>query len=154
MMIQQKQSKSGYYFFVAVISAFMLWIMLIHPLTEPAQDMPFIFAYNQKTHQVYPRQQKIEYAEYTGGAILFAMIMTIPIIVNDHKHDKAMELLWNNRNNIKHEDYMSLMDKLTYHVWRPGNSKEIIAETNKLIKKYEGRDLVQEKYGFSKALVS
>lgn len=152
MVKPTKADRVGYYLFVTLISAFVLWIVLIRPLTLPADQMPFIFAYNSKTHQVYPHQQKVEYAEYTGGAILGALVLMVPVIINDRKHDKAMRLLWQNRNNIKHDDYMGLMDKLTYHVWRKGNSAEVITDLQKLLKQYKGRDMLHEEYGFSKKL--
>jgi hypothetical protein len=145
---KRTQSQAGYWLFVAFISSFMLYIMLIRPLTMPADKMPFIFEYDKKTHQVTdPAKQKRTYALLTGGAIVSALVLMIPVVINDRKHSRAMELLWANRHNIMHEDYMSLMDKLEYHVWRKGNADEVIADLQKLVDKYKGKDMRFKEYG-------
>lgn len=101
----------GYWLFVGFICAFMLYIMLIRPLLLPADKMPFIFSTNA-------HEQKVQYALWTGGAILAAIIAT-PILIwriekslepqNDLMEDITSASL---TDQITHRQYMILINML------------------------------------------
>jgi hypothetical protein len=139
-----KSDKIGYWVFVVFMSFIMLWVILIHPLTEPAKDMPFIFAYNTKTHQVYPHQQNLEYAELTGGAIFVGLLLAAVMIIPTEREMKFREKLYDavDKNRITHDDYMTMSDKTTTK-----NVPEMRQKLATLIDGYRGRDLFKEQYG-------
>lgn len=134
-----------FYIFVGIISAFLLWIILIRPMAMPADQMPFIFEYNPETREVYPEAQKRTYFLLTGSAILGALVFTGLTIRAQMKWEKAMAYLWENREYVEHEEYMRLMDKLNSKMFST-NADQIMTELQRTVDKHKGKHIVGRKY--------
>lgn len=138
-----------FYLFAGLLCFFLVWIMLIRPMTLPADKMPFIFDYDKTTHKVLPNQKR-DYFIYTAGPILVAVLFMIPVARNSNQHDYAMALLWANRNNIKHEDFMRICDLIKPYILKDNGSKALIAELQKTVDGYKGKDQRVKDYGMKK----
>lgn len=138
---EKKSQPAGYWFFVGILSTFLLWIVLIRPMMLPADQMPFIFVYDETTKQVTdPVAQKLTYFFLTSGAIITALLLLIPSIRESSRFEYTLALLWVNRDYVMHEEYMSLADKLKSGIWR-GNSLQIQKELQDTVNKHKGKDL-------------
>lgn len=134
------------YLMIVLLILFMVWIMLIRPLTMPADRMPFIFAYNPKTHQVYPHQQKIQYALWTGGAMLIAGLAIIPVIRNGNKHDHALALLWANKDYLETDEFSEVCDLLNANIFRNNGAGAAEQRLQEIINDHKGKHISGHKY--------
>lgn len=123
----------GYWLFVTLIIGFLVYLMVINPM------LSWDFANDQ---------ERYSYLAATVGAFILAGVLMIPVIRNDSAHEHALALIMSNKNYMLHEDTMRLMDKLTYHVWRKGNAKQIEAEVQEIVDKNGGRDMRVQEFGF------
>lgn len=118
----------GYWFFVMLMTSFMIYIVILNPISNGSWRQWGFFS------------SSLEYVIINSLAFISAMLLMIPVVINDRKHDRVMALLWANRHNIMHDDFMNLMDKLEYHVFRKGNSREVQTDLQNLVDKYKGKD--------------
>lgn len=135
-----------FYLFAAVLSSFMLWIVLIRPMTLPADQMPFIFEYNEQTKEVYPEEQKRTYFLLTGGAILGAGLMMIPVVRNGNRFDYFMAKLWANREYLDDGEFSKLCDKVNHKMWLPNNVPECLNDLQQMVDKNGGKHITGRKY--------
>lgn len=141
------ESKVPFYLFAGLLCSFLVWIMLIRPMTLPADKMPFIFV-KDPAHNSH--SQKEQYFLLTAGPILFAGLFMIPVVKKSNRHDYALALLWANRNNIHHEDFMQLCDMLNPNMLKDNGANAMIAELQKRVNNYGGVDMRVKDYGMKK----
>ncbi len=142
-----------FYLFAGFLSLFLVWIMLINPMSKPADQMPFIFEYDEKTMQVTdPAAQKRTYFLLTGGAMLGAVVLMIPTIRNGNRFDYFMAKLWANREYLDDGEFSTLCDKVNHKMFLPNNVPECQAELQRMVDKNGGKHITGRKY-FKKEFV-
>lgn len=125
----QRRNQPVWWWTLAIgVGAYLLLIMLYIPMTRGDGN-------NLIGTSTY------EYFLWTAGAVLAAILIVIPVVRNDNKYNYTMALLWANRHNILDEDFHRLLGKLKSPVFKKGNCKEIQAELQGLVNKYEGKDM-------------
>lgn len=135
-----------FYAFAAIISAFLLWIVLIRPMSLPADQMPFIFEYNKDTHEVYANKQKRTYFMLTSGAILTAALLTIPTVRNSNKRDYAMAKLWANREYLDTDEFSELVDMVNTNIFFNNGADNMLHELQSRVDKHDGKHITGRKY--------
>lgn len=136
-----------FYLFAGLMVSFLLWITLIRPLSMPADQMPFIFEYDETTKQVTdPEKQKLTYALLTGGAILTAGLAVIPVIRNDQKHNYALAKLWVNREYLDDGEFEQTIDILKPYTFKNNGADKMLAHLQSLVDKHKGKHIVGRKY--------
>lgn len=135
------------YFLMAILVILLLWIMLIHPLSLPADKMPFIFV-KDPIHN--PHSQRFQYFIATFGAFILAGLLSIPTIINDIRFNYFMAKLWVNRDYISNTQYNSLCDKANYRVFLPNNIPECKKDLQSFVDIHQGKDLRVQKYNMRK----
>lgn len=135
---QRNKQSIEYWVFVACISTFMIWLLLVDPIVTG----------NWKSWGMF--SSGLNYGLWTGSAIFAGILAIVPVVVNDSKHDYTLSLIYSNRDYITHLEYMALIDKLTYHVWKKGNAKEVQKELYRLVQSHAGLDLRVEQYHLKK----
>lgn len=135
-----------FYLFAAFLTSFLVWIMLINPMSKPADQMPFIFEYNAETKEVYPEAQKRTYFLLTGGAMLAAALFLIPVIRNDLKHDYALAKLWANREYLKDDEFSELIDLIKPSIIKSNGADEMLRELQVRVDRNGGKHITGHKY--------
>lgn len=135
-----------FYLFAGLLTCFMLWIVLIRPMTLPADQMPFIFEYDPVTKEVYPEAQKRTYFLLTGGAILGAIALTIPTIRNSRRFDYTLEKIYANREYMTVEEHGELCNMLNHNTFRPNNAPEVQEKLQAVIDSHKGKHVTGRLY--------
>ena len=138
---------TGYWVFVTLIVSFMLYIMLIRPLTMPADKMPFIFEYDKQTKQVTdPAKQKRTYALATGIPIVVAGLLMIPTIRRSNKYDYANAKIYANWEYLEDGESTKLYGMLKPNLIRDNGANDVLEELQRMVDAHKGKHLAGRKY--------
>lgn len=144
--VKNKQS-SGYWLFVTLAVSFMVYIMLIRPLSMPADKMPFIFEYDEKTHQVTDLgKQKRTYALLTGGAMLTAALFMIPTVRNGNKLEYASAKIFANWEYLEDGQSDEVRKLLNCNMIRNNGADAALAKLQYFVDKNKGKHIAGRKY--------
>ena len=138
---------SGYWIFVTLIVSFMLYIMLIRPLTLPADKMPFIFVYDKETKQVTePAKQKWTYGLLTGGAFVTAGLLMIPTIRRGNRYDYANAKIYANWEYLEDGESTKLYGMLKPNLIRDNGANAVLEELQRMVDSHKGKHIAGRKY--------
>lgn len=132
-----------YYIFVTVITSFLVWMMLIRPMTLPADKMPFIFvkdpAHNSKS-------QKTQYFLGTALPFLFAGLFMIPVVRNSNKFDYANAKIYANWEYLEDGESTKLHDMLKPNIIKNNGADEVLSELQRMVDSHKGKHIAGRKY--------
>lgn len=140
---KKNPQSSGYWAFVTLACAFLLYIMLIRPLTLPADKMPFVFV-KDPAHNA--SSQKWQYGLLTGGAILTAGLFMIPTVRNGNKFDYANAKIYSNWEYLEDGESEKLHDMLNYRMIRNNGADDAMRELQRMVDKHGGKHIAGRKY--------
>lgn len=144
-LIEPKKNKqsSGYWLFVVLISSFLLWIVLIRPMTLPAENMPFIFVKDPANNS---QSQKTQYFLLTATPILLAGLFMIPTVRNGNKHDYALAKIHSNWEYLDDGETTKLYDMIKPYMIRNNGADKALAELQRMVDSHKGKHIAGRKY--------
>lgn len=135
---EKNEQSVGYWLFCTLIVSFLVYIVVINPVLSGSWKSWGFF------------DSAVQYVLVNLGAFVTAGLFMIPVVINDKKHQYALDLMYENRNYVLHNEWVKIVDKLTYHVWRRGNAKQVIEEFEATVDKHKGKDLRVKQYHMKK----